>query len=255
MDAASLFCLDGKVVLVTGASSGLGVRFAEVAAANGAKVVLVARRIDRLELVKARIVARGGQALAIPADVTDDAAMKTTLDTAERTFGTVDVFVANAGMVRRESSLEVTSDSWREVLDTNLDSVFRWSQEIARRLIAARKPGSIITVSSVGGLRVPVRLASYSVAKAALIQATKVLALNLGQYGIRVNSIAPGWIVTDLSQDFLRGANKDAVRDALPLRRFGEPGDLDGAFLLLASEAGRLMTGSIVVVDAGALLT
>jgi 3-oxoacyl-[acyl-carrier protein] reductase len=254
MDTAELFSLRGRVAMITGASSGLGERFAEVAAANGAKVVLVARRADRLDALKARIEQSGGSALVTPADVTNATAVAAAFDAAEQTFGTVDLFVANAGIRGRGKPLEVTPDGWREVMSTNLDAVFFSCQEAARRMIAARKPGAIIAISSIAGLLVPLQMASYAVAKAAVIQATKLLAFELGPSAIRVNCIAPGWIMTDISQDFLTSEAGLAATARHPLPGFGKPSDLDGAFLLLASEAGRIITGTTIVVDSGRLV-
>jgi NAD(P)-dependent dehydrogenase (short-subunit alcohol dehydrogenase family) len=254
MDASKLFRLDGRVALITGASSGLGERFAEVAAANGAAVVLVARRGDRLQALKTRIEKAGGKALAAVADVTDRKAMLAAFDAAEQAFGTVDLLVPNAGIARVSKVVDMTEESWREVLDTNLDAVFWWSREAGRRMIAAKKTGAIVTVSSIAGLTVAYGLSSYHVAKAAVMQVTKALALEFARRGIRVNTIAPGYIVTEINADYLGSKDGEAIKGTIPLARFGDPADLDGAFLLLASDAGGLMTGSTVVVDGGLML-
>ncbi len=254
MDAGKLFRLDGRVALITGASSGLGERFAETAAANGAAVVLVARRKERLEALKAKIEKAGGRALVAPADVTDRKAMVAAFDAAEKAFGTVDLLVANAGIARVTKIVDMTESGWREVLDTNLDAVLFWSREAAKRMIAARKPGAIITISSIAGFTVAYGLSSYHVAKAAVVQVTKALALEVARKGIRVNTIAPGYIVTEINRDYLGSKDGQALQGSIPLGRFGAPSDLDGAFLLLASDAGRLMTGSTIIVDGGLML-
>lgn len=254
MNAGKLFSLDGRVALITGASSGLGERMAEVAAANGAKVVLVARRKDRLEALKAKIEKAGGKALVAVADVTDRKAMVAAFDAAERAFSTVDLLVANAGIARVKKISEMTEESWREVLDTNLDAVLFWSREAANRMSAAKKPGAIVTISSIAGFTVAYGLSSYHVAKAAVVQLTKALALEYARKGIRVNTIAPGYIVTEINSDYLGSKDGQAIQGSIPLVRFGDPNDLDGAFLLLASDAGRLMTGSTIIVDAGLML-
>lgn len=254
MKAGTIFGLEDRVVLVTGASSGLGARFAKVAAANGARVVLVGRRADRLAEVQRQIEADGGTALAVPADVTDAAAMKAAFDAAEAAFATVDVLVANAGVVAGGGLSQVTPEDWRRIMDTNLDAAIWWSSEAARRLIAAGRPGSIITISSIAGLLVPGGMAAYAVSKTALIAATKLLAQEFGPGGVRVNSIAPGWITSEMTADYLRSPEGIANVTSLPLRRHGEPDDLDGAFLLLASDAGRHMTGTVLVVDGGDLI-
>lgn len=254
MDASKLFDLKGRVALVTGASSGLGERFAEVAAANGAAVVLVARRKERLEALKAKIEKAGGRAVTAQADVTDQAAMKRAFDAAEKAFGTVDLFVANAGVVEVAKAVDMTPETWRKVLGTDLDAVFFTSTEAARRMIAAGKPGSIVTIASIAGYMVERGLSAYSVAKAGVIQATRALALEFARRNIRVNAIAPGFISTEINRDFLASEDGDQLKAKIPLARFGVPGDLDGTFLLLASGAGAWMTGSTVVVDGGELL-
>jgi 3-oxoacyl-[acyl-carrier protein] reductase len=254
MEAGKLFSLDGRVALVTGASSGLGARFAEVAAANGAAVVLVARRAKQLDAVRAKIEKAGGRAAVAVADVTDRANMRRAFDAAEKAFGTVDVLVANAGVVRVARALETSPEMWREVMATNLDAVFFTAQEAANRMVAAGKPGAIVTIASISGLAVERGLSAYSISKAGVIQATHALALELARKGIRVNAIAPGYTVTDLNREFLMSDKGAAMREQIPLGRFGEIGDLDGAFLLLASDAGRWITGATVLVDGGHLL-
>jgi 3-oxoacyl-[acyl-carrier protein] reductase len=251
MKAGTLFSLEGRVVMVTGASSGLGARFAAVAAANGAKVVLVGRRTDRLNEVKAEIEDAGGSAFVATADVTDAEALNATFEAAERAYGIVDVLIANAGTVIWEKPMEVTPKTWREVMTTNLDAVFWWSQEAARRMIDAGRGGSIVTISSIAGLKVSGAFAPYGIAKTALIAATKLLAQELGPHGIRVNTIAPGWVMSEMTSGYLHSPEGEADMSGLPLRRHGDPADLDGPFLLLASDAGRLMTGATIVVDAG----
>jgi len=253
MTAAKLFDLTGRVALVTGASSGLGARFAEVLAAAGAAVALVARRADRLAALQARIEKAGGRALAIGADVLDRDAMRRAFDTAGSAFGTVDILVNNAGVVHADRVLELTEEEWRRVIGTDLDAVFFWSQEAARRLVAAEKGGAIVNISSVIGFGAAKGVAAYAVAKAGVIQLTKAMALELASKGVRVNAIAPGWVVTDLNRDYLASERGAAIVRDIPLGRFGEERDLDGALLLLVSDAGRYMTGATVVVDGGQL--
>ncbi len=255
MQAAELFSLKNRVALITGASSGLGAHLAEVAAANGASVVLVARRKEKLEELRGKIEKTGGKAAIAVADVTDRVAMSRAFDAAEKAFGTVDVCVANAGIVRSAKALETTEEIWRETMSTNLDGVFYTAQEAARRMVAAKKPGSIITIASVASFSVERGVGAYNVSKAGVVQATKVLALELARKNIRVNAIAPGYTATDLNREFLDSDKGKAIRDQIPAGRFGEPRDLDGAFLLLASDASKWITGTTIVVDGGHLMT
>ena len=203
MKAAELFDLTGQVALVTVASSGLGVRFAQVLAANGAALVLVARRADRLAAVKTMIDQTGGRAIAVVADVLDRAAMIRAFDAAEQAFGPVTILVNNAGVAQADRAIEISEDAWRRVLATDLDAVFVWAQEAARRMLAAQKGGAIVNIASILGLGVSKGTVAYATAKAGVIQLTKALALELAFKGVRVNAIAPGWIVTDLNREYL----------------------------------------------------
>jgi 3-oxoacyl-[acyl-carrier protein] reductase len=251
MSAAEIFDLHGKVALVTGASSGLGARFAEVLAENGASVVLVARRADRLAELKARIETSGGKAMAVEADVRDRAAMRAAFDAAEKSFGTVTILVNNAGVAHAGRAVELAEEEWRRILSTNLDAVFFTAQEAARRMLAAETGGAIVNIASVLGLGVDKGVIAYATAKAGVIQMTRALALELAFKGIRVNAIAPGWIVTEMNRDFLSGERADKLKREIPIGRFGEERDLDGPLLLLASDAGRYVTGATIVADGG----
>ena len=251
MTAAQVFDLHGKVALVTGASSGLGVRFAECLAENGAAVALVARRPDRLKTLTAKIEKMGGKAVPIEADVRDRAAMRSAFDAAEKAFGTVTILVNNAGVAHSGRAVEMPEEEWRRILSTNLDAVFFCAQEAARRMLAAGKPGAIVNIASVLGLGVSKGVVAYATAKAGVIQLTKALALELAFKGIRVNAIAPGWIVTDLNRDYLSSEAGMALKREIPIGRFGEERDLDGPLLLLVSDAGRFVTGATIVADGG----
>jgi 3-oxoacyl-[acyl-carrier protein] reductase len=249
--ASKLFDLSGRVALVTGASSGLGVRFAKVLAANGAAVGLVARRMTRLAAVETAIEAAGGRAIAVEADVGDRAALRRAFDTVEAAFGAVTILVNNAGVAHSGRAVDLDEAEWRRVLGTDLDAAFFCAQEGARRMLAAGKSGAIINIASVLGFGVAKGVIAYAVAKAGMVQMTRALGLELAFKGIRVNAIAPGWFVTDLNRDILASEAGDRIKRDIPVGRFGEDGDLDGALLLLASDAGRFMAGTTIVVDGG----
>jgi 3-oxoacyl-[acyl-carrier protein] reductase len=251
MKASQLFDLTGRVALVTGASSGLGVQFAKALAENGAAVALVARRADRLSEVKKQIEAKGGRAAAIEADVLDPEAMQRAFDRAEAALGTVTVLVNNAGVTHSGRAIELSAKEWRRVLTTNLDAVFFWAQEAARRMFAAERRGSVVNIASVLGLNVSKGVVGYAAAKAGVIQLTKALALEWSFKGVRVNAIAPGWFVTEINRDYLTSEEGRALTRSIPVGRFGTEGDLDGALLLLASEAGHYISGATIVVDGG----
>jgi 3-oxoacyl-[acyl-carrier protein] reductase len=251
MKAADLFSLQGRMALVTGASSGLGTQFAKALADNGAAVALVARRADRLADMKKAIEAAGGRAVAIEADVTDRAAMLRAFDAAEKAFGTVTILVNNAGIAHGGRAVDMPAEEWRKVLSTDLDAVFFWAQEAARRMLAAKKPGAIVNIASVLGLAVAKGAVAYATAKAGVVQVTKALAVELAFKGVRVNAIAPGWFVTEMNDDYLMSEAGVALKRVIPAGRFGNEGDLDGALLLLASDAGSYITGATIVVDGG----
>jgi 3-oxoacyl-[acyl-carrier protein] reductase len=252
MKAADLFNLQGRVALVTGASSGLGQQFARALAENGAVVALVARRADRLAELQKLIETAGGRAVAIEADVTDRAAMARAFDAAEKAFGTVTILVNNAGIAQSPTrAIDVTPEEWRKVLAVDLDAVFHNAQEAARRMLAAKKQGAIINIASVLGFGVAKGVAAYATAKAAVIQITKALSVELAFKGVRVNAIAPGWFVTEINDKYLMSEAGEALKRDIPMGRFGKEGDLAGALLLLASDAGSYMTGATIVVDGG----
>ena len=255
MKAADIFSLKDRVALVTGASSGLGERFASVLAANGAAVALVARRADRLKALQERIAKAGGKAVAIEADVLDRKAMMRAFDEAEKALGTVTILVNNAGIAHSTRVLEITDAEWRKILSVDLDSVFYWAQEAAKRMLAAGKKGCVINIASVAGLGVSKGIAAYATAKAGVIQLTKAMAIELAFKGVRVNAIAPGWFVTDINREYLASDAGQAMKREIAMGRFGEEGDLDGALLLLASGAGAYIAGSTIVVDGGQTVT
>lgn len=245
-----LFDVRGKVAVVTGASSGLGESFSRCLAARGAVVVAAARRLERLEA----LVREGGAAHAVALDVTDPASVEAAMRRAEELAGPIDILVNNAGVADTKASLEVTESDWRRVLDTNLDGAWRMAQAAAKSMVAAKRGGSIVNIASILGLRQATHLLAYAAAKAALVQVTKSLALEWARHGIRVNAIAPGYVVTEMNRDYFASEPGQAVLKRIPQRRVGDPRDLEGALLLLASGAGAYITGSVVVVDGGHLV-
>jgi NAD(P)-dependent dehydrogenase (short-subunit alcohol dehydrogenase family) len=254
MKAAEMFSLKGRVALVTGASSGLGKQFARALADNGAAVALVARRADRIAELQKAIEAAGGRAVAIEADVTDRTAMTRAFDTAEKAFGIITILVNNAGIAHAGRAIDMPPEEWRKILATNLDAVFFWAQEAARRMLAAKKQGAIINIASVLGLAVAKGAVAYATAKAGVVQVTKALAVELAFKGVRVNAIAPGWFVTEINASYLASEAGTAIKREIPMGRFGNDGDLDGALLLLASDAGAYITGATLVVDGGQVI-
>jgi 3-oxoacyl-[acyl-carrier protein] reductase len=253
MTPPSLFDLSGDVALVTGASSGLGRRFALVLARNGAKVILVARRKERLDTLAREIGADGGEALPVAADVADRAEIARAFDNGEATFGPVTVLINNAGVARPSSFLGMREDAWRQTLDVNLDAVVMTAQEGARRMVAARG-GAIVNIASILSFGVQKGNLAYAVSKAAVLQATRAMALELAPKGVRVNAIAPGYFSTEINAEYLASPQGEAMARAVPMGRFGAEGELDGALLLLASRAGSFITGATIVVDGGHML-
>lgn len=253
--AASLFDLSGKIALVTGASSGLGDHFARTLAASGATVIVAARRRERLDALVSELQGARRTAMAVTLDVTDPASVDSAFEAIVRGAGAADIIVNNAGVAHSKASLELSEPEWRRVMDTNLDGAWRVAQAGAKAMVAAGKAGSIVNIASILGLRVATSLLAYTAAKAALIQLTQALALEWARHRIRVNAIAPGYVETEINRGFFETEAGQAMVKRVPQRRIGKASDLDGALLLLASEAGNYMTGSTVVVDGGHLVS
>lgn len=248
------FRLDGRLALVTGASTGLGLHFAEVLAAAGAVVVLAARRVDKVQAEAARLCAAGAKAHYVALDVTDAQSVQTAFADAEiEAGGPIDILVNNAGVSGDSFFLNVEEEEWDFVLDTNLKGPYLVAREMARRLVAAKQPGSIINIASILGFRVAAVLAPYCASKAGLVHLTKAMALELARYGIRVNAIAPGYVETDINQGYFDTDPGQKMLARIPMRRLGEKQELSGPLLLLASDASAYMTGSVIEVDGGHL--
>lgn len=248
MSAATMFDLTGKRALVSGGGTGLGRQFALTLAGAGAEVVLAARRRDPLEATAAEIRGSGGVADCIALDVTD----ATTVDAAfAGPVGRVDVLVNNAGAAGPGSLLEMTEDTWDRVLDVNVKGAWLLARAVARQMIERKSGGSIINVASVLGVVVQKWTANYPASKAALLHLTRAMALDWARYGIRANALLPGYFATEMSAAYLDTEPGQAMLKRMPMRRLGEPAELGGALLLLASDASKYMTGSSITVDGG----
>ena len=240
----------GRQALVTGASSGLGAHFARLLAAQGAAVTLAARRTDRLQALADEIAAAGGQVDCLALDVADPTSVAAGLEGRCH-----DIVVNNAGVTATARALDHDAATFARVIDTNLNGAFDVARHCARAMADAGRGGTIVNVASILGLRVAGMLAAYAASKAGLVQATRVMAQEWARHGIRVNSLCPGYIETDINRDFFATEAGQALIRRVPQRRLGQPSDLDGPLLLLVSDLGGFMTGTEVVADGGHLVT
>jgi NAD(P)-dependent dehydrogenase (short-subunit alcohol dehydrogenase family) len=245
------FDLTGKVALVTGASSGLGRRFALVLAKAGAKVGVAARRTDKLTEVVREIEAFDGRAVPIPLDVTDPASVRAAVAAAETELGPIGVLVNNAGTIVVKPLLDHTVEEWDRVLDTNLKGVWLMAQEVARHMVRLGHGGSIVNIASMLGLTAQARRPSYCAAKAGVIHLSRAMAIELAPHKIRVNAIAPGFFDSEMTHGYLASDAGRAMAARIPMKRTGAADELDGTLLLLASDASRYMTGAVLTVDGG----
>ncbi|SMF16699.1 NAD(P)-dependent dehydrogenase, short-chain alcohol dehydrogenase family [Azospirillum oryzae] len=247
--------LTGKTALVTGASSGLGRHFAGVLAKAGARVALAARRTDALAETRAAIEAAGGSAVVVAMDVTDPASVTAAVGEAWDALGRIDILVNNAGVTATRPFLDMSEEEWDRVVDTNLTGCARVARAVAQRMRDDKQGGAIVNIASILGMRVAGQVSSYIAAKGGLVQLTKAMALELARYGIRVNALCPGYVETELNADFFASDAGKALVKRIPQRRLGRLADLDGPLLLLASDAGAYMTGSVLAVDGGHLVS
>ena len=248
------FDLTGKIALVTGASSGLGAHFAAVLAEAGAKVVVAARRKEKLDALVAEIEKNAGNALAIDMDVTSASSVAAALDKVESHFGRLDILVNNAGTAGSRHCLKEDEANWDAIMDTNLKGAWRVAHAVANRSVAAGRPCSIINIASILGLRVGFGESTYAVSKAAVVQMTKALALELARKQIRVNALCPGYFATEMNSDYLHSDKGQAYLQGTTAGRMGQLDELSGPLLLLASEAGSFINGAALPVDGGHLV-
>lgn len=247
------FRLGGRTAFVTGASSGIGRHLARTLAEAGADVAIAARRRDRLEETAAEIATTGRRVLVVEMDVTDRASVAAGMALAEAELGSIDVLINNAGVADTAPFLEMSEEAWAKVIDTDLTGVWRVAQEAGRRM-AAKGRGSIVNIASALGLAVQKNQANYATAKAGVLHLTRVMALELWRRGVRVNAIAPGYFETEINADFFASDKGAAYVERLQPGRLGQLRELDGPVLLLASDAGSFVTGTVLSVDGGALL-
>jgi len=253
--------LEGKIALVTGASSGLGNRFARVLSKAGATVVLAARRMDRLKELRAEIEADGGEAHVVLLDVTDIGSIESAVAHAESAAGPIDILVNNSGVANTQRLIDVTPVDYDFVMRTNTEGAFFVAQAVAKRMIGRAKANEqsgnpeqsarIVNIASVGGLRVLPQIGVYCMSKAAVIHMTRAMAVEWGRYGINVNAICPGYIRTEINEAQFDSDAGQKLLQMLPRRRVGDPSDLDGLLLILAADESRFINGSIITADDG----
>ncbi|WP_439496679.1 SDR family NAD(P)-dependent oxidoreductase [Bosea sp. (in: a-proteobacteria)] len=247
--------LTGKRVLVTGASSGLGAHFARLLAGRGALVAAAARRLDRLEELARSCEGLPGKVMPLALDVGSVPAIDAGVAEARAALGGLDVLVNNAGIADPERALDLSEAQWDAHLDVNLKGCFFAAQAAARIMAEQANGGAIVNIASILGERVALSVAPYAISKAGLIQMTKALALEWARHKVRVNALAPGYVVTDINRAFFEGDDGKALIKRIPMRRAGELADLDGPFLLLCSNASGFMTGSVLAADGGHLVS
>jgi NAD(P)-dependent dehydrogenase (short-subunit alcohol dehydrogenase family) len=251
LDPLTAFRLDGSVAVVTGASSGLGHRFARVLDGAGAKVVLAARRLDRLEALAGDLT----DAFPVQCDLSDPADAHAVIDATLERYGQIDVLVNNAGIDHVEAAVDTSLDDFRKVVDVNLLAPFELSRHAARAMLESKRGGSIVNVASIWGLVGVGQIANsgYAASKSGLIGLTRELAAEWARKGVRVNTIAPGWFLSEMTEGRMFGDERAErwIRQRTPMGRGGAEDELDGALLYLASKASSFVTGTVLPVDGG----
>lgn len=250
------FDLSGKTAFVTGASSGLGSRFARVLAEKGAHVVLASRRVERLKELRAEIEAGGGAASVVQLDVTDLASVTAAVHEAEEQTGGIDILVNNSGVSTTTRLVDVTEQDYDFTFDTNTKGAFFVAQQVALNMIKRAKDrpeqqSRIVNIASIAGMKVLSQIGTYCMSKAAVIQMTKAMALEWGRYGINVNAICPGYIRTEINDHHWETEPGQRLIQMLPRKRLGKPEDLDGLLLLLCSDQSGFINGAIIAADDG----
>lgn len=253
---ATTFDLTGRVAMVTGASSGLGKRFAQVLADHGAHVVLAARRTDRLQTLRDTLLAAGGQASVVALDVTDVTAIREAVASAEAQAGPIDILVNNSGVSTTQKLVDVTPEDYDFVLNTNTRGAFFVAQEVAKRMIERARtqpdrPARIINIASLAAVKALAMIGIYCMSKAAVAQMTRAMAIEWGRYGININALCPGYISTELNEHHWDTEAGRKLIAMTPRKRLGQPEDLDGLLLLLASDKSSFINGSVINVDDG----
>ena len=243
--------LSGKVALVTGASSGLGARFARVLAEAGATVALASRRVERLKELRAEIDGEGGEAHVYGLDVTDIASVRGCIAEVENDLKKIDILVNNSGVSATARIVDTSEDDYDFVMNTNAKGAYFVAQQVGKVMIAKKTQGRIINVASLAGMRALSQLSVYSMSKAAVIHMTRAMALEWGRYGINVNAICPGYIETEINAAHFQTEAGQKLVNLLPRRRVGKPEDLDALLMMLASDASGFINGAAIAADDG----
>jgi NAD(P)-dependent dehydrogenase (short-subunit alcohol dehydrogenase family) len=251
--------LSGRVALITGASSGLGTQFAHTLSKAGAAVVLAGRRVERLKTLRSEIESYGGDAHVVGLDVTDVASIRSAVAHAETEVGPIDILINNSGVSTTERLIDVTSDSYDYVFDTNTRGAFFVAQEVAKRMLARAKgsaPGTytggrIVNIASAAGLRTLPQIGVYCMSKAAVIHMTKVMAAEWGRFGITTNAICPGYIDTEINHHHWETEAGQKLINMLPRKRVGQPRDLDSLIVTLCAAESDFINGAVISADDG----